>query len=65
MNPTAIRLPQLHTLAETADLLRVSTKTVRRLISRGQLNAHRVGNRIRITEANIRAYLVHGSDDCP
>jgi excisionase family DNA binding protein len=56
----AVRLPRLLTLAETADVLRVSTKTVRRLIAADKLASQRVGNRIRITEADLRVYLARG-----
>ena len=37
--------------------LDVSTKTVRRLIDRGDLQAHRVGRCLRISEEALRHYL--------
>jgi excisionase family DNA binding protein len=40
-----------------AELLGVSTKTVRRLIGRGDLAAHRIGGSLRVSEADLRAYL--------
>ena len=44
------------TIAQAADLMSVSTKTVRRLISRGQLPARRIGSRmIRIDAADLDA----------
>lgn len=44
------------TITEAADLMSVSTKTVRRLISRGQLPARRIGSRmIRIDAADLDA----------
>jgi excisionase family DNA binding protein len=56
------RLPRLHTIAETAESLLVCTKTVRRLIARGELRAHRVGTLYRISEGDIRAYLARGTE---
>lgn len=40
--------PELLTLRETADILRVSVMTVRRMINRGELNAVRIGSSLRI-----------------
>jgi excisionase family DNA binding protein len=45
------------TVADAAALLRVSGKTVRRLIERGALPVHRVGRGLRISEADLREYL--------
>ena len=42
-----------------ADLLGVSTKTVRRLFARGDLKPHRIGGSLRISEEDLRAYLAH------
>ena len=44
-------------IEQVADLLNVSTKTVRRLIEREQLHFHRVGRRIRVSRGDLRAYL--------
>jgi len=65
VNTPPNRIPRLHTLAETADILRVCTKTVRRLIQRDELRALRVGNRFRIADADIRNYLARATDVCP
>jgi excisionase family DNA binding protein len=51
------RLSPMLTVADAAVLLSVSSKTVRRLIERGALSAHRIGRGLRITEANLRDYL--------
>ena len=48
---------QFFTLAETAEMLRVSTRTVRRWIDSGKLVAHRPGGVVRIGEADLRAFL--------
>lgn len=42
-----------YTVHETASLLRVAPKTIRRLIRRGDLNAYKVGGRWRINRAAI------------
>lgn len=48
----------LKTIAETAEYLNVSTKTVRRLIDRDELAAHRIGTQWRISTQDIELYLV-------
>ena len=46
------------TVAETAALLRVTPRTVRRMISRGQLTGHRLGTRlIRIDSREVNRCL--------
>jgi excisionase family DNA binding protein len=45
------------TIAEVAELLRVSTRTVRRWIKPGGLVAHQFAGVVRIAEANLRAFL--------
>lgn len=53
--------PQLLTVAEVADLLRVSNMTVYRLIKAGDLAALRVGKNYRIRRQDLDAYLSAGS----
>jgi excisionase family DNA binding protein len=48
---------QFFTIAETAEMLRVCTRTVRRWIATGRLVAHRFGNAVRIAEPDLRAFL--------
>jgi excisionase family DNA binding protein len=48
---------RLLTVAEVADLMRVSTMTVYRLIKAGDLAAVRVGHNYRIRGAEIDRYL--------
>ena len=50
-------IANLHTLADVAELLSVSTRTVRRLIDDGHLPCHRIGRSIRISETDLRSYL--------
>ena len=49
--------PTFLTVAEVADLLRVSNMTVYRLINAGELPAARVGKSYRIASADIDRYL--------
>ncbi len=56
MNATSA-LPRLLTLKEAAGILRVCTKTVRRLIKDGKLTAVSAGRQKRIRERDLRAYL--------
>lgn len=53
--------PPLLTVAEVADLLRVSNMTVYRLIKGGELAAIRVGKNYRIRQQDLDAYLSAGS----
>jgi len=49
-------LPRLATRAEAADALRVSTKTIDRLIAAGTLRAVNVGSRsVRVTAESLEA----------
>lgn len=56
--PRALRLL---TVAEVADLLRVSKMTVYRLIKSGDLAAIRVGKNYRIRQLDLDTYLQEGS----
>ena len=51
----------LLTVAEVAQVLRVSNMTVYRLIKAGELPALRVGKNYRIREPDLEAYLATGS----
>ena len=45
------------TLTEVAGRLGVSVETVRRLIKRGNLKAVKVGNQLRVREADLDDYI--------
>ena len=45
------------TVSEVADLMRVSSMTVYRLIKSGELRAARVGKSYRLREEDVDAYL--------
>ena len=51
------RMPRLLAVSEIAALLAVSTKTIRRWIERGELHAHHLGRRVRVSEEDLTAYL--------
>lgn len=57
----ALSSSTLLTTADVAALLQVSTKTVRRLIDRGELGAIRIGRNVRITPAILRALIERGA----
>ncbi|MCU1485004.1 MAG: DNA-binding protein [Actinomycetia bacterium] len=48
------------TVAEVADIMRVSTMTVYRLIKAGDLRAVRVGKSYRLAEDDVDRYLAQG-----
>jgi excisionase family DNA binding protein len=54
--PTA----RFYTVAQIADLLAVSPRSVRRWISSGDLRTHRFGRQVRISEADLRAFVEEG-----
>lgn len=45
------------TIAEVAERLNVSTRTVRRWIEAGDLVVHRISGVVRIAESDLRAFL--------
>jgi len=48
---------ELLSIEQVADLLNVSTKTVRRLITKEHLRFHRIGRIIRVSWEDLRSYL--------
>ena len=48
---------KLRTVDQTAELFNTSTRTVRRLIASGELPVHRLGRSVRISDADIAAFL--------
>ena len=51
---------RLLTVAEVADMMRVSTMTVYRLIKAGDLRAIRIGKSYRLAEDEVDRYLAQG-----
>ena len=62
MTNTTMRLPPIFSVDKTAQNLNASSKTVRRLIARGELPAHRVGSCLRITDEALRSYLMRSRE---
>ncbi|MBC8338700.1 MAG: helix-turn-helix domain-containing protein [Rhodospirillales bacterium] len=50
-------LPSLLTIAQTADVLQVNARTIRRWIDSGDLVAHRLGRGFRISEADLQTFI--------
>jgi len=48
---------RLRTIDEAADILNASSRTVRRLIDSGALPIHRIGRLVRISDADLAAFL--------
>ena len=55
--PGTSPLPELYSVAETAKLLKVNPKTVRRWIENGDLTVHRFGRQIRITDSDLVTFI--------
>ena len=55
--PTRNALPKFFTVAQVAELLTVSGKTVRRWIDRGLLAKHEFGSAVRISEIDLRTFI--------
>jgi excisionase family DNA binding protein len=55
--PSSRIATRLLTVAETAEFLRLSDKTVRRMIVRGELASHRIGSSLRLYEHEVRAFI--------
>ena len=54
---TASRLPRPLAVGEVAELLQVSSKTVRRWIERQELRTHRLGRQLRVAEEDLATFL--------
>ena len=55
MSPKSIT--RFYTIAQVADLLVVSTRSVRRWVARGELMAHKFGRQVRISDIDLRAFV--------
>ncbi len=55
--PATSPLPAFYSVTETAKFLKVSPRTVRRWIEKGDLTAHRFGRQIRITDSDLMAFI--------
>ena len=50
-------LPIFYTIDQIATHLQVSTKTLHRWIKAGDLVAHRIGRKLRISESDLQAFI--------
>jgi excisionase family DNA binding protein len=50
-------IPKFFTIVQVAELLAVSTRTVRRWIEKDMLVGHRLGGAVRIAEDDLKAFL--------
>jgi excisionase family DNA binding protein len=55
--------PQFSTIASIAQRLNVSPRTVHRWIGNGKLIVHRIGRSVRISEADLKAFLAAHRDE--
>jgi excisionase family DNA binding protein len=63
--PYRLRRPfvRLRTIDETAEILNVSSRTVRRLIDSGALPVHRFGRSVRVSDPDIALLMAASRDD--
>lgn len=57
MTAVPTRIPRLLSVQQAADIVGVSTKTIRRWIDAKELPFHRLGRQIRIAEDDLIAFL--------
>ncbi len=55
--PGTLPLPAFYSVTETAKLLKVCPRTVRRWIEKGALTAHRFGRQTRITDSDLMTFI--------
>ncbi len=48
---------RFHTIEQVAEILCLSTRSVRRLIDDRKLSVHRFGHSVRIADADLRAFI--------
>jgi excisionase family DNA binding protein len=57
MTAVPTRIPRLLSVKQAADIVGVSTRTIRRWIDAKELPFHRLGRQIRIAEDDLTAFL--------
>ena len=55
--PPSRRAPALLTIPDVAAQLQLSTKTIRRMIERGDLPSHRIGRQVRVASNDLGAFI--------
>jgi excisionase family DNA binding protein len=63
MKPNRDSVGTFYSVAEVAERLAVSPRTVRRWIHDGALVVHRLGRAVRIAETDLRAFLAMNRKD--
>ena len=58
--PALTRALPMLTVDDVARQLQLSPKTVRRMIARGDLLAHRIGRQLRVAPGDLRAFISRG-----
>lgn len=53
-------MPQIYTLDELAEILKISNGMARRLVKGQQIKSFRVGNEYRVTEKAVEEYIKKG-----
>jgi excisionase family DNA binding protein len=56
-NEPSIETLNFFTIADVADMLRISSRSVRRLIDDHNLRAHHFGRAVRIADSDLRQFL--------
>jgi excisionase family DNA binding protein len=51
------QLVRFYTIAQVAELLAISERSVRRWVATGELTAHKFGRGVRISETELRTFL--------
>ena len=57
---TSRPMTRFYTVAQIADLLGVSTRSVRRWIAARELSAHKFGRQVRVSETDLRTFVEKG-----
>ena len=55
--------PRLLTVEQAAELMNVSVRFVRRLIAERRIAVHRLGQHVRIAEADLETFIADGRDE--
>jgi excisionase family DNA binding protein len=58
-DPIRNRSDKFFTIAEVGEILHVSTRSVRRWISAGELRAHRFGGAVRISRTDLEIFVAN------
>jgi excisionase family DNA binding protein len=54
----------MRTIDQTAEMINISPRTIRRLIDSGKLPVHRFGRSVRISDVDIAQLIAASRDEC-